>query len=72
MDDERRLAAWLDPDAPDPWGGVPSRYLTSQGYAVRLLRFIAEQQRRGRDAEALLEAVKATCRLLVTGPHLER
>ncbi len=58
-------AAWLDPDAPDPWANVPSRYLTSQGFAVRLLRLIAEHRRTSASAEALLEVIEARCRQLL-------
>ena len=52
---------WLDPDAPDPWPGIPTPYLSSPAFAVRVLRLITRLQRRGEHAEAVVQAVRSEC-----------
>ena len=64
----QRREATLDPDAPDPWAELPTRHLSSQACAVRLLRLIAGWQRGGAPPEATLAAVVDWCREVLELP----
>ncbi len=63
--DEAMLKVWLDPEAPDPWGNVPSRFLTAEGFAVRLLRSIEGLERDGTPPEVLVRILRRRCEDLV-------
>lgn len=71
LDEESFAAAWLDPDAPDPWGTIPDRHLTNRGFAIRLLRLIAAARRDGRELRDLIVEVEERCQSIqgVTQPN---
>ena len=69
-DAERRIVGkWLDPDVPDPWANVAARYLSSEGFAIRLLRLITEHERAGVAPEEALRVVKARCEALLKAQY---
>lgn len=58
MSDERLEAEMV---GPDPLANVPARYLSSPGFALRLLRLIARDARVGIAPADTLEAIRSRC-----------
>jgi hypothetical protein len=48
-------------EAPDPLAAVPARFLSAQGFAERVLRMIATQEKEGAPADVVLRLIRERC-----------
>jgi len=57
--------AYLDPEAPDPWAGIPSHELSAAAFALRLLRVLTEHEQAGGLPETAVAMVRARCERVI-------
>lgn len=50
---------------PDPLASVPARHLSAQGFAERILRVVATQEREGKSPAEILRLIRERCEHLV-------